>query len=91
MLDPKCLKPKKGRKVAAYTADGYILPCCWLDESNADEKFVYDAGLKSNHLKVSNVESIDIIITSSEWENFFNTLLKNPNAASPICRRKCKA
>ena len=29
MIKPKCLPP--GKKELAYTATGYIVPCCWVD------------------------------------------------------------
>ena len=37
-IKPRCLtfQPKSYHKPAAYTADGYMLPCCWLDDPKND-------------------------------------------------------
>ena len=37
-IKPRCLtyEPKSYHKPAAYTADGFMLPCCWLDDPKND-------------------------------------------------------
>lgn len=88
-IKPKCLHfyPELS-KGAAYTSDGFMLPCCWMDDP-LEETYVNNAGLKDEKLKVSNNESLEQIFTSDQWENFFNILLSNPELASNTCKRKC--
>lgn len=86
---PKCLNFQFNiNKGAAYTSDGFMLPCCWLDHPKAYD-YIVDAGLKDQQLAVANVSSLEEIFTSDQWENFFKTLLYDPECASSICKRKC--
>lgn len=87
-MKPKCLTFERDNKPPAYTSDGYILPCCWLDEIPVEADLA-KFNLKDNKLKVSNVNSIEEIITSDTWECFFNILLNNPDSAPTICKKKC--
>lgn len=85
IIYPKCLNQKQS---AAYTSDGFMLPCCWLDDPPVAE-YVKDCGLKDPELLVSNNKNIKDIFTSDQWELFFYNLLKNPKNASVNCKIKC--
>ena len=89
-LVPKCLRlpSTKNRMPAAYTADGYMLPCCELDAPNT-ETAVHYYGLRDKDLKVENNDSIKDIITSDRWNNFFDMLRNNPSEAPEKCWMKC--
>jgi hypothetical protein len=88
-IDPKCLKfHESANKGAAYTSDGFMLPCCWMDDPPV-HRYAVEAGLKDPELAVANNESLVDIFTSDQWENFFTTLLHNPCNASYMCKKKC--
>ena len=90
-LDPKCLNfihKKTEHKSGAYTSDGWMLPCCWLDDPKNDYGVEY-FGMKDDHLRVRNVDSLNDIYTSDEWDHFFDTLLNNPERAMKHCQYKC--
>ena len=90
-IKPRCLtyKPKSYHKPAAYTADGYMLPCCWLDDPKNDYDIEERFKLKEEHLALDNVEKIEDIYGSKEWEHFFDTLINNPSCAMKQCQYKC--
>ena len=75
----------------AYTAEGYLLPCCWCDSENIKSRSELEHfGFYQLDLKVSNVDDITAeILWSPEWNNFHNSLLEDPENAPAICKRKC--
>jgi len=81
---PRCLDQNQ-RKPPAYSASGWILPCCWADNKDwaGFEKLVQD------HLKLENVDSLDDIFFSDEWDEFFHNLIENPIMAPRVCKVKC--
>jgi len=83
MIKPKCLPP--GGKELAYTATGYIVPCCWVDCPEGWEEPQIKR-LYQNKLKVSNNKDIESIVNSREWSEFFEELKTNP---SYTCKRFC--
>ncbi len=88
-IDPKCLKfHESANKGAAYTSDGFMLPCCWMDDPPV-HRYIVDSGLKDPELAVANNNSLEEIFTSDQWENFFYTILYNPKNASYMCKKKC--
>jgi len=88
-IDPKCLKfHEKHNKGAAYTSDGFMLPCCWMDDPPVYDHIV-KCGLKDPELAVANNEKLEDIFRSDQWENFFTTLLYDPMNASYMCKKKC--
>lgn len=72
----------------AYTADGYLLPCCWCD-AQSTRKDIEDAGLYNLNLKLSNNSRIDDILYSEEWKKFITTVMHNPLNAPKCCKEKC--
>ena len=90
-IKPRCLTytPKSYHKPAAYTADGYMLPCCWLDDPKNDYDIEERFKLKATHLAVENNDKLEDIYGSKEWEHFFDTLVNEPSCAMKQCQYKC--
>lgn len=88
-IRPKCLAfGERDNKGAAYTSDGFMLPCCWLDDPPV-YRYIVEAGLKDSELALANNDNLEDIFTSDQWENFFQNLLNNPEGASYMCKKKC--
>ena len=89
--EPRCLtfQPKSYHKPAAYTSDGYMLPCCWLDDPKNDHGVSEVFHLKDEHLALKNVNSLEDIYGSKEWEHFFDSRINNPSCALKQCQYKC--
>ena len=64
MLKPRCLI---GKQTFGFTNSegGYILPCCWCDQPERTKEF---ASLTQEKFKITNVDSIESILESDEWE-----------------------
>lgn len=89
IIKPKCLSfGEREFKGAGYTSDGFMLPCCWMDEP-ALYPYVVGAGLKDPELALDNNDRLEDIFLSDQWENFFQTLLKDPENACYMCKKKC--
>ena len=80
-INPKCLD----KKALAYTATGYMLPCCWCDNPVGWVEPQIKR-LRQEHLKVKNNDNIKDIITSEEWLYFFDELKTKPAKA---CQSFC--
>ena len=76
------------KQTFAYTADGFILPCCWCD-SLYTRSDIEKLGLFDENLKLKNVDSVDTIVNSEAWKNFSNILLYRQNDAPSCCKKKC--
>lgn len=88
-IKPKCLNFLDSKnKGAAYTSDGYMLPCCWMDDPPV-HPYITRAGLKDPELAVANNKNLEDIFSSEQWEQFFTTLIHNPENASYMCKKKC--
>jgi len=88
-LIPRChpSKEKFKKETPAYTATGYLLPCCECDTiSNKD---FTELGFFDESLKVSNVEKIENIIISPQWMSFHRMLIETPENAPPVCKKFC--
>ena len=72
-INAKCLSFKE----LSYTAEGFIMPCCWIDTPIA-LLAPQIMRLRQKHLKLENNEKIDDIINSKEWKNFFEELKTDP-------------
>ena len=90
ILDPKCLWKNPSAKPAAYTSDGYLLPCCWVDTPSSHITLKY-WGMKDKQLLVSNNSEITDIFQSDQWIDFL-TMIKTSNNKTEIpvdCLRHC--
>ena len=79
---PKCLT---GAQIFTMSNEGYLSPCCW---AAADKRHEYEF-LRKEHLNIKNVSSIEEILTSKEWEDFYEILTKNPEQSPPCCKLHC--
>ena len=74
MKNPQCLSEKDTTDVG-HSPLGFLTPCCYTCV-NSPEKHKGISQLYKEHLKISNVDSVDEIIFSEEWLEFFD-MLKN--------------
>ena len=66
------------------------MPCCWVDKIEGWK----DPILKkffSEKLNLKNNDSVDDIIKSGTWQEFFSLLINNPELAPDICKSHCTA
>ncbi len=45
--------------------------------------------LMQEHLKITNVNSVESIIHSKEWQDFYDTLINRPEEAPSLCHKFC--
>jgi len=88
-------------KPPAYSSLGYLMPCCWVDPRNMmdledrgpENKQLKDCKLYVNlfkeKLKLSNVNSVEEIMLSDEWREFYEALLYDTEKVPEHCHRYC--
>jgi len=81
-LYPRCISFEQQ---PTLSATGYVVPCCWADSSD----FEGMESLVQPHLHISNVDDIEDIILSKEWDSFFEGLIKKPASAPDMCKKYC--
>ena len=83
-ISPKCLNNKRTR---ALTADGYVLPCCWVDteDSRVDPTYKH---LFDDSLHINIIEDIESIESSTQWQHFFIKLEHNRPELN-VCHMMC--
>ena len=86
MKKPQCLVEEPTS--IGHSPLGYITPCCYTSVNNP-EKHEGISQLYAEHLKISNVDSIEEIIFSDEWLEFFDMLKNRPAAWPRICIKIC--
>ena len=70
---------------AAYSATGFILPCCY-----ADNPYISDfSELLTQDLKLENNSNVHDIINSRQWLKFFDMLKNDPDQAPKTCKYYC--
>ena len=85
MLKPKCLNGDTSFGFS-NSEGGYILPCCWCDQPKRIKQF---ASLTQEKFKITNVDSIDSIVESDEWQEVFDMLINRPEKAPETCKKYC--
>jgi len=80
-LNPKCFK----NWATAYTATGYLVPCCYCDNPETMNDSNFKKLLDASKVEESN--SIEDILLSDEWSNFRDNLKKD--IAPNVCFRYC--
>lgn len=69
---------------------GYILPCCYTRVNDgSDPKHGLISSLYKERLKIDNVDSIEEIIFSDEWINFFDVIENKEDEWPDICLKVC--
>ena len=96
---------KKGSlKRVGYSSLGWLMPCRWIDPRNmldlSETKMFrgHNKNLKKHELyvnmfkeelKLSNVESVEEIVLSTEWREFFEALLHDTEKVPEHCHQYC--
>lgn len=91
MLSPKCMPDSDNPTGLYYSAEGYILPCCYLDTINKETiSQLKSLGLYDDELRLSNVPNIETILSSNQWLTFIDILQNKPECAPDRCKKICK-
>jgi len=64
---------------------GWLLPCCYADTVHMEQFSI----LLEEHLKVENAESIEAILESDNWKQFYETILNDYENAPYVCKYRC--
>jgi hypothetical protein len=83
MLKPKCIYANKD---FGYSTTGHLTPCCWANVSYADS---YLEDLFTDALHIDNVDSIEDILNSKPWQDFYGMLINEPERAPRLCKKYC--
>ena len=87
MKKPQCLLKENAADVG-HSPLGFLTPCCYTC-INSPEKHKGISQLYAENLKIDNVESVEEIIFSEEWLEFFNMLENRPEDWPDICIKIC--
>jgi|TARA_B100000902_G_scaffold219541_1_gene208550 hypothetical protein len=82
---PKCVQFDRQM---AFTSTGFVVPCCWIDSPGGRK----DATLKQFYQKdmhIDNFDSIDDIIDSPLYKDWFDMLVNKPELAPNYCKHFC--
>jgi hypothetical protein len=88
---PRCLRRDEEftpEKSVAFTASGYLVPCCWCDNRQLFEDF---ASITQEKFHISNISSPEEVLESEEWITLMNTIQNDPSNAPYVCKRKCSS
>jgi len=87
MKKPQCLLKENPTDVG-HSPLGFLTPCCYTCV-NSPEKHKGISQLYAEHLKIDNVDSVEEIIFSEEWFEFFDMLNDRPDDWPDICIKIC--
>tara|TARA_X000001036_G_C20008965_1_gene533568 strand:+ start:94 stop:456 length:363 start_codon:yes stop_codon:yes gene_type:complete len=92
-LKPQCLykhDKQDHSKTYGHSAKGFILPCCWCDTVNP-ETDTQLMKLMKEELLLENNNSIEDIIDSPEWNEFYTNITtpENYDKVPKVCKRYC--
>ena len=87
MKNPLWISEKETTDIG-HSPLGYLTPCCFTCVNNP-EKHKGISQLYGEHLKISNVESVEEIIFSDEWIEFFDMIKNRPEDWPDICVKIC--
>ena len=88
VLKPKCLIPDEEGDIQClgHSAQGYLTPCCWLA---ANPRGIAQDIFYQEKMKICNNDSINDIIQSKEWLDFYTLLQEEPDKAPKVCYKMC--
>ena len=87
MKKPQCLLKENATDVG-HSPLGFLTPCCYTCV-NSPEKHKGISQLYAEHLKIDNVDSVEEIILSDEWIEFFDMIKNRPEDWPDICVKIC--
>ena len=87
---PRCMfKNKAKSQQAAVSNRGHLIPCCWLDNANTLNHPIMKELLKVS--KINEVEDIEQIVFSKEWQEFEKNLReRNMDKILHCCKHHCR-
>ena len=87
-IKPKCMDKKVDQsKDYGHSAKGFLVPCCWCDRIIEEDDILLH-NLYKDHLHLDNVDTIDEIIFSDEWQEFLEAM-KDYKTAPKVCQQYC--
>lgn len=81
-------KSKDVTQSIAYTADGFLLPCCWCDALST-RKDIEKLGFYDSKLSLKDNKTVDEILYSDVFYNFVKIITHYPEDAPRCCKEKC--
>ena len=87
-LKPRCFPGNKQRMGIAYCSNGWLLPCCWLDNLRNQNELA-DIGLFDESLKLENNKDVASIVNSHQWRKFIENLELVSDKVPSRCWEKC--
>lgn len=84
---PRCLD-KEDPKEFGHSAQGFLLPCCWMDRNFLRDLDGTHKDLFNDNLHLSNFDDIEEVLLTEEWQNFFKSL-DSYDTAPQECKQKC--
>ncbi len=89
-LMPRCMfKNKIKSQQAAVSNRGHLIPCCWLDNAKTINHPIMKELLKVS--KINEVEDIEQIVFSKEWQEFEKNLReRNMDKILHCCKHHCR-
>lgn len=73
MLNPRCMQRAMINSLK-FMSNGYIAPCCWLTDKNSVSEHL---GIYDEELKLKNVDTVEEILLSDQWDDFINKLISH--------------
>lgn len=83
-LHAKCLN---GTRTRALTADGFIVPCCWVDSYKCRNHSVYKHFFDEK-LHIDNYENVEEIEDSQIW-NVVEDMINEAHEDLDLCHKMC--
>jgi len=84
-LKPRCIG---GDRCTAYVNTGHLSPCCWVDGHDVQTSKEYK-DFFTEEMKLANFDSVQDVLDTDVWVNFFRMLIENPKEAPWICWKYC--
>jgi len=84
-LIPRCIT---GDRCVAYVNTGHLSPCCWIDGYDIQTSEDYRQFF-TEEMKVKNNDSIQKILDTKVWVDFYQMLRDRPLEAPKVCWQYC--
>lgn len=83
VVNPKCINYKG----ATLTAEGFFLPCPWVDRRNS---YFKSKGFFKDELNISNInDPVTEVFHSDVWVDFLDRLAYNDKSLPNVCKEHC--
>lgn len=91
-LNPKCINHRNGNNelvTKAVNNRGQLMPCCYCDSGTLASKKDKILLELAKHSYINDWDSIEEMVNSEPWVNFYKELLDPDGEHSPICVYLC--